>query len=116
MPENSELTIDRRDGLAVIYPQNYINNEAGEEIARTAYKLMAENYKVLLINLAGTKIVNSIGLSILIDIIEKMKEVGGQLAFCSLTPTLDKLFKIMGLAQYAQIFSDEAAAIAGLKG
>ena len=37
----------------------------------------------LLLNLAGTKIVNSIGISILIEIIEKMLEVEGKLAFCA---------------------------------
>ena len=49
----------------------------------------------------GTKIVNSIGISILIEIIEKMLEIDGKLAFCSLTPTIEKTFQIMGLAQYA---------------
>jgi anti-anti-sigma factor len=69
---------------------------------------------VLLLNLKGTKIVNSIGISILIEIIEKMLEIDGKLAFCSLTPTIDKTFHIMGLAQYAGVYSDEEAAVAEL--
>ena len=28
----------------------------------------------------------------------------GVLAFCNLTPTIDKTFRIMGLAQYASIY------------
>ncbi len=69
---------------------------------------------MLLLNLAGTKIVNSIGISILIEIIEKMLEIEGKLAFCDLTPTIEKTFHIMGLAQYAAIYPDEAAAVDGL--
>ena len=68
----------------------------------------------MLLNLAGTKIVNSIGMSILIEIIEKMIEVEAKLAFCSLTPTIEKTFHIMGLAQYASIFKDEDTAVAAL--
>jgi anti-anti-sigma factor len=114
MTESLNETVDRREGLAIIYTQGYINNQGGEEIARTAYKLMDEGNKVLLLNLAGTKIVNSIGISILIEIIEKMIQIDGRLGFCCLTPTIAKTFEIMGLTQYAPIFADEAAAIASL--
>jgi anti-anti-sigma factor len=115
MTESLNVTVDRRDGLAVIYTEGYINNQGGEEIAKAAYELLDEGYKVLLLNLAGTKIVNSIGISILIEIIEKMIEVEGKLGFCSLTPTIEKTFHIMGLAQYAPIFKDEEGALGQLK-
>lgn len=114
MTESLNVTVDRRDGLAVLYTEGYINSQGGEEIARVAYKLIDESYKVLLFNLAGTKIVNSIGISILIEIIEKVIEIDGRLGFCCLTPTIEKTFHIMGLAQYAPIFPDEAAAVAGV--
>jgi anti-anti-sigma factor len=116
MTESLNLTVDRRDGLAVIYTEGYINNQGGEEIARAAYKLLDEGFKVLLLNLAGTKIVNSIGISILIEIIEKMIEIEGKLGFCCLTPTIEKTFHIMGLAQYAPIFPTEERAVAELRG
>lgn len=115
MTETLNVTVDRREGIAVIYTEGYINNQGGEEIAKAAYKLLDDGYKTLLLNLAGTKIVNSIGISILIEIIEKMLEIEGKLAFCSLTPTIEKTFNIMGLAQYASIYGDETAAVAQLR-
>ena len=112
MTENMKVTVQRREGLAVIYTDGYINNQGGEEIARVAYQLLDEGYRSLVLNLEKTKIVNSIGISILIEIIEKMLEIQGRLGFCCLTPTIHKTFHIMGLAQYATIYSDEAAALA----
>lgn len=115
MTETLKLTVEDRKGeLAVIYTDGYINNQGGEEIARVAYELIDNGHKKLLLNLARTKIVNSIGISILIEIIEKMLEIDGRLAFCSLTPTIEKTFNIMGLTQYASIYSDEEAALANL--
>jgi anti-anti-sigma factor len=114
LTESLNVTVDRRDNLAVIYTEGYINNQGGEEVARAAYKLIDEGLRILLLNLGGTKIVNSIGISILIEIIEKMIEIGGKPAFCCLTPTIEKTFHIMGLAQYAAIYTDEASAVAGL--
>lgn len=115
MTETLKLTVEDRPGeVAVIYTDGYINNQGGEEIARVAYELIDNGHKKLLLNLAKTKIVNSIGISILIEIIEKMLEIDGRLAFCSLTPTIEKTFNIMGLTQYASIYSDEETALANL--
>ena len=111
MTESLNVTVDRREGLAVVYTEGYINNQGGEEIAKVAYKLIDEGYKVLLLNLGGTKIVNSIGISILIEIIEKMMDKGGRIGFCCLTPVIHKTFQIMGLANYASIFDNEENAV-----
>ena len=116
MTESLNVTVDRRDGLAVIYTEGYINNQGGEEIARVAYKLLDDGVKVLLLNLGGTKIVNSIGISILIEVLEKVLDQGGRLAFCHLTPTIEKTFQIMGLAQYARIFPTPEPALSWLRG
>jgi len=115
MTETLKVTLENRDGVAVVYTEGYINNQGGEEIARVAYERIEAGAKVLLLNLASTKIVNSIGISILIEIIEKMIEVDGKLAFCSLTPTIEKTFHIMGLTQYADIYADEESAVSALK-
>lgn len=115
MTESLKLSVEENhDGLAVIYTDGYINNQGGEEIARVAYELIDKGHTKLLLNLRGTKIVNSIGISILIEIIEKMLEIDGKLAFCCLTPTIEKTFHIMGLAQYASIYADEEAAVSEL--
>ncbi len=43
-----------------------------------------------------------------------MLEIDGKLAFCNLTPTIEKTFNIMGLTQYADIYPDEESAIAAM--
>ena len=115
MTETLKVRVDRRDELAVVNTEGYINNQGGEEIAQAANLLMEEGYRTLLLNLAGSKIVNSIGISILIEVLERMIELQGRLAFCNLTPTIQKTFHIMGLTQYAQVYPDEATAVIQLK-
>ena len=112
MTDEMKVAVERRgtDG-AVLYTKGYINNVGGEEIANRAYELMDDGVRTLLLNLRETKIVNSIGISILIEIIEKMIEKGGKIGFCCLTPVIHKTFHIMGLANYASIFDSEETAI-----
>ena len=45
MTESMKVTVERKDGIAVIYTDGYINNQGGEEIARVAYQLIDEGYR-----------------------------------------------------------------------
>ena len=104
-----------RDGtLAILRTDGYINREGGEEIERCVNVLLEGGVLKIILNLEKTKIVNSIGISILIEVLERMMERKGSLAFCRLTPTSDKTFRIMGLAQYAGIHGTEEAARSAL--
>ncbi|HEY6148556.1 MAG TPA: STAS domain-containing protein [Thermoanaerobaculia bacterium] len=104
MSESCKINVERRGDVAVFWTDGYINNQGGEEIARQAYAQLDAGARALILNLEKTKIVNSIGISILIEVLEKVMDRKGVLAFCSLTPTIDKTFRIMGLAQYASIY------------
>jgi len=97
--------------VAILSTDGYINNQGGEEIARQAYSQLESGARALVLNLERTRIVNSIGISILIEVLEKVMDRSGRLAFCGLTPTIDKTFRIMGLAQYAAIYPTEAEAV-----
>jgi anti-anti-sigma factor len=114
MTEELRVAVERRKNGAILHTKGYINNVGGEEIANRAYELMDEGIRSLLLDLRETKIVNSIGISILIEIIEKMMEKEGKISFCSLTPVIHKTFQIMGLANYATIYTDEATAVSEL--
>ena len=112
MTDELRVSVDRRGSTgAILHTKGYINNVGGEEIANRAYELMDQDVRSLLLNLRETKIVNSIGISILIEIIEKMIDKGGRIGFCSLTPVIHKTFQIMGLANYASIYTDEETAL-----
>lgn len=105
------LTARKGDQYAVITTNGYINNPGGEKIAHTCYQLMDEGYKHFIMNFTNSKVINSIGISILIEIIEKVLELKGSLSFCGLTNTIAKTFRIMGLTQYTKIYPTEAEAI-----
>jgi anti-anti-sigma factor len=115
--EQMELTKELvADGFGLIAAAGYINNEGGQAIADAASELIDGGCGTLLIDLEGTRIINSIGVSILLEIMEKLLEDKGQLAFCNLTPTISKTFEIMGLVQYASIYPDRDTARAELLG
>jgi anti-anti-sigma factor len=70
--------------------------------------------KLLLLDLEDSKVVNSIGVSILIEIIEKLQDVDGRLGYFNLAPIVEKTFNIMGLTKYSTVFQSEEEALEGM--
>ena len=105
----------RNEGDVVIIETNgYLNNVGGEQIAQACYKEIDNGKKLFLINLENSKVVNSIGVSILIEIIEKLQDVDGKLGYYNLAPIVEKTFNIMGLTKYSSVFSSESEALQGM--
>ena len=67
-----------------------------------------------MLNLENSRVINSIGISILIEVIEKVKAHEGKVAFCSVTTNIAKTFRIMGLLKASTIPDSEEEAIAAL--
>jgi anti-anti-sigma factor len=110
MSQELKVVIKKEEGFALLHTEGYVNNLGGEKIAQECYKLMDEDYIHFVLNFEKSKVINSIGISILIEIIEKVLEKKGSLNFTGLTSTISKTFTIMGLTQYAKVFEsiDEA--------
>ena len=98
-----ELTVTSRfeKDAVVIATCGYINNQGGEKIAEESYKYVEKGATKIILDLKESKVVNSIGISILIEVIEKVNEVKGHVVFANLDPTVDKTFNIMGLFEFA---------------
>ena len=54
-------------------------------------------------------------MSILIEIIEKLEDIGGKLGYYNLAPIVEKTFNIMGLSKYSTIYNTEEEAISDMK-
>ena len=113
--EKFSLTIEEKDSVIILRTSGYINNIAGEKIADTCYDQIAKGFKYFLLDMEKSGIVNSIGVSIIIEIIEKLQEVGGHIGYFNLAPIVSKTFKIMGLVEYSTIFDSENEALADIK-
>ena len=116
MSETLELEVDNEDGISRLAVKGYINNLGGERIAEVCSEHIDAGTRKFIIDLEGCRIVNSIGISILIEVIEKLKELDGKVAFCSVSPTIAKTFRIMGLLQTAQLYDSDAEARQNLEG
>lgn len=111
MSTDFNLTTELHDKTLVIKTEGYINNAGGEKIVQEFSKHNGINK--LILNLEKSKVVNSIGISHLIEVIEKLNQDNGKLVFTNLDPTIEKTFSIMGLFQFAEKADSVESALKG---
>ncbi|MFA7229440.1 MAG: STAS domain-containing protein [Melioribacteraceae bacterium] len=102
MSSEFNLAAITKDNYVVINTTGYINNVGGQKIVDEFYKHNENGINKVILNLANSNVVNSIGISFLIEIIEKLNQSNGNLIFTNLDPSIEKTFTIMGLFQFAR--------------
>jgi anti-anti-sigma factor len=96
-----KLESEKKDNCLVITTYGYINNVGGQKIVDEFNKYKNDGTNNYILNLKESKIVNSIGVSFLIEMLEKLNDTNGKLIFTNLDATIEKTFTIMGLFQFA---------------
>lgn len=86
----------------VVKTEGYINNIGGEKISLIFSDTSNAEIKNAIFDLEKSKVINSIGISYLLEVIELLSEKNGKIIFLNLDPSIEKTFKIMGLFQFAQ--------------
>jgi len=101
MQAEFKLTSELKGNILVMHTEGYVNNEGGEKIAEEFSGYHKKGVNKVVINLEKSKVVNSIGISFLIEVIEQLNEKKGKLIFTNLEPAIEKTLTIMGLFNYA---------------
>ena len=111
-----DVTVRREGRVGLLETNGFINDTEAKKIADASQSLIEESVIHLALNLEQSKVANSLGISVLIELIEKVRELNGQVGFCHVAPILAKTFQIMGLLQVAKIYDTEEEAVQNLSG
>jgi anti-anti-sigma factor len=102
MSADFNILSEMHDDTLIIKTDGYINNIAGEKIVEEFLNNFKDGMNKVVMDLEKTKVVNSFGISYLIDVIEKLSEKNARLIFTNLDLTIEKTFDTMGIFQFAE--------------
>ena len=91
------------DTRAVVFAGDYLNKLAGEKIERECRLRLNEGCTELIVNFSGTELVNSIGISILLGVIDSARGTGAKVVFSDVKQETAELFDMLGLTQHVTI-------------
>ena len=101
-------------GVAVVYAGDYVNKLNGQRIERECLLRLEGGCRGLVINFRGTELVNSIGVSILLGVIEAAEERNTPVVFSNLSRHTVRLFDLLGLTRHVALADTDEAALATL--
>jgi anti-anti-sigma factor len=101
---------------AVVYATDYLNKLTGETIERECRKQLDSGCRALVIDFSDTELVNSIGISILLGIIDVAEKNGAQVIFSDVNNQTTELFEMLGLTRHVVLARDEEEALTSLTG
>ena len=99
---------------AVVYASDYLNKLTGEKIERECRRQLDCGCRALVIDFSDTKLVNSIGVSILLGIIDVAEKSGARIAFSEVNNETVQLFEMLGLTRHVVLAKDEREALMNL--
>ena len=115
MKETASLSpalVDSSGGsIAVVYAGDYVNKMSGQRIERECRTRLEEGCRALVIDFKNTELVNSIGVSILLGIVDIVEARDARLVFSNLNRHNQKLFELLGLTRYVALADSEEAAL-----
>ena len=100
--------------VAVVYAGDYVNKMSGQRIERECLKGMERGCRALVINFRDTELVNSIGVSILLGVIDAAESRGTRVVFSNVSRHTVKLFDLLGLTRLVGLADSEESALATL--
>jgi len=99
---------------AVVYASDYLNKLTGERIERECKKQLDSGARALVIDFSDTELVNSIGISILLGIIDIAEKSGAMVVFSDVNNETVQLFEMLGLTRHVVLARNEQEALSSL--
>ncbi|MDX6446138.1 MAG: hypothetical protein QOH71_3212 [Blastocatellia bacterium] len=96
---------------AIIYASDYLNKLSGERIERECKRQLDLGCRALVINFRDTELVNSIGVSILMGVIDASEKNHAQVIFSDVNGHTANLFEMLGLTRHVSVAKDETEAL-----
>lgn len=102
---NTTITIPAENSAetATVFAGDYLNKLSGETIERECRRKLDDGIKTLVLNFSETEIVNSIGVSILLGVIDAAQNAGANVVFSEVKEETAELFDVLGLTNHVVI-------------
>lgn len=99
---------------AVVYAGDYLNKLSGDRIERECKRQLDLGCRTLVIDFRDTGLVNSIGVSILLGVIDVAEKSGAHVIFSDVNSQTVQLFEMLGLTRHVALARDEQEALSSL--
>jgi len=101
--DNGAMTTDR----AVVSAGDYFNKITGERVERECRERLRAGCRELVLDFGQTEIVNSVGVSILLGVIDSAQDNGAKVVLAGVNASTIELFEMLGVTRHVEVVDSE---------
>ena len=113
MNRDIQVSISQKGEVSILYVKGDITAITGETIEDAYQKVSTAGAKKILLYFDKDGYINSGGIAILIGIASESKKSGQTIRITGLSSHFQKIFNMVGLTKYTEIFPSEELALKG---
>jgi len=87
----------------VVSAGDYFNKTTGEQLERECKERLATGCRELVVDFSKTEIVNSVGVSILLGVIDAAQDKGAKVVLSGVNAPTVELFEMLGVTRHVEI-------------
>jgi len=109
----NSFTVGRsREGdVSILALDGYLDAHTAPQFEKVIQEEFDAGRVRILVDCAGLTYISSAGLGVFMSFIEDIREAGGDIKLCGMTPTVYQVFEILGFPELFQILPDRAAGL-----
>jgi anti-anti-sigma factor len=111
MNKEIQVSISHKDDVSILNIKGDVTAISGETIEEAYQKVSTEGVKKILLYFDKDGYINSGGIAILIGIASESRKNGQRIRITGLSPHFQKIFDMVGLTKYTDIFPTEELAL-----
>ncbi len=111
MEQGAKVSIKSKQNVGIIELAGDVTSQAEQEITEGFQKLEKEGLKKFLLEFNEAAYINSSGLAIVINLVSEGKKKKQKIAASGLSKHFQKVFDIIGLTDFIDLYSTEEEAI-----
>lgn len=111
MPNPFALHISSENGLSIIRLEGYLDAHTAPQFEQAVQsEIDAGRYRII-VDCEKLTYISSAGLGVFMSFIEEVREQGGDIKICGLTPKVQQVFDILGFPDLYDICVDRVTAV-----
>jgi anti-sigma B factor antagonist len=104
------LARQSRDGLSILSLEGYLDAHTAPQFEKAVEEEFEAGNLRLIVECSKLTYISSAGLGVFMSFVEEIREAGGDIKICGLTPKVMQVFEILGFPALFDIVEDVPAA------
>jgi anti-sigma B factor antagonist len=111
MPNPFAIETSQQDDLSIIKLEGYLDAHTAPQFEQTIQTEMEAGRLRIIVDCEKLTYISSAGLGVFMSFIEEIRELGGDIKICGLTPKVRSVFEILGFTELFDICETQTEAV-----